>query len=112
MEGNFVTIQEHKEFARRQDAENERQNRCIADLGEKVERIHSLAISMERMSANIEKMTEAIERQGNLIEKQTIRIDEIEKEPAKDYKQIKMAIVTTVIGAVVGAAVGAVLMLL
>lgn len=112
MEGDFVTIQEHKEFARRIEEENVRQNHRISALEDNVKEIHGLTVSVERMAVNMENMLGAIERQGNLIEKQNERIDKIEYEPAKDYKQIKMAIVTTVIGAVVGAAVGAVLMLL
>lgn len=114
-EKDYITRKEHEEFARRMEAEgsrrddeNKRQNRRISDLEEKVEEIHSLALLMERMSGNIEKMTEAINRQGNLIEKQIVRIDEIEKEPAKDSKQIKMAIITSVIGAVVGSIGGVV----
>lgn len=112
MEGNFVTIQEHKEFALRIEEENVRQNHRISALEDKVKEIHGLTVSVEKMAVNMENMLGAIERQGNLIEKQNERIDKIEDEPAKDYKQIKMAIVTTVISAVVGAAVGAILMLL
>lgn len=116
---NYITRQVHEEFALRMEAENQRiedenkrQNRRLSDLEEKVEEIHSLALSMERMSANVEKMTEAIERQGNLIEKQNNRLDDIEKEPAKAYKGIKMEIVKTIISALVGAAVVAVVALL
>ena len=118
MEGT-ITRQEHEEFARRMDVENKRlaeedtrQNRRIAELEEKVGEIHNLALSMERMSANVEKMAEAIERQGNLIEKQTCRIDEIEREPAKEQKEIKMEVVKTIISALAGAAVVAVIALL
>lgn len=112
MEGNFVTIQEHKEFARRQDAENERQNRRIAELEENVKEIHSLTVSVERMAVNMENMLNAIERQGNLIEKQNERIDKIEDEPAKDYKQIKMDVIKTVVSGIIGAAVVAIIALL
>lgn len=112
MEGTFVTIQEHKEFARRIDDENTRQNRRLAALEDNVKEIHGLTVSVERMAVNMENMLVAIERQGNLIEKQNERIDKIEEEPAKDYKQIKMAIITAAISAVVGAVVGAVLVLL
>lgn len=74
MEGNYITRQEHDEFARRIEAEGKR-----------------------RDDEN---------------KRQNSRIDEIEKEPAKDYKQIKMAIITAIIGTVVGIVIGAVVALL
>lgn len=111
MENCYVTLEVHKEFACRQDAENERQNRRIAVLEENVKEIHSLTVSVERMAVNMENMLNAIERQGNLIEKQNERIDRIEGEPVKDYKQIKMDIVKTVVSGIIGAAVLAVISL-
>lgn len=112
MEGNYITLEFHKEFARRQDAENERQNRRLSALEENVKEIHSLTVSVERMAVNMENMLNAIERQGNLIEKQNERIDRIEEEPAKDYKQIKMDIIKTVVSGIIGAAVVAIIALL
>lgn len=116
---DVITRQEHEEFARRMDTENarlaeedRRQNHRIDDLEESVKEIHKLTVSMERMSANMQSMLEAIERQGKLIEKQTNRIDDIEREPTKDSKQIKMSIITTIVSAIVAAAVGAVITLL
>lgn len=110
--GEFVTIQEHREFALRIDQENTRQNRRLAMLEENVKEIHGLTVSVERMAVNMENMLLAIERQGILIEKQNSRIDDIEKEPAKDQKEIKMEIIKTIISALVGAAVVAVIALL
>lgn len=109
---NYITRQEHEEFSRRIDAESTRQNRRLSALEENVKEIHSLTVSVERMAANMENMLTAIERQGNLIEKQNERIDDIEKEPAKDYKGIKMEIIKTIISALVGAAVVAIVALL
>lgn len=109
---NAITRQEHEEFARRQDAENERQNRRIAVLEDNVKEIHGLTVSVERMAVNMENMLLAIERQGNLIETQSNRIDQIEKEPANDYKQIKTAIITAVVLVVVEAIAAAIIALL
>lgn len=109
MEESYVSRQEHKEFARRIDDENTRQNRRLSVLEENIKEIHGLTVSVERMAVNMENMLLAIERQGNLIEKQNRRIDEIEKEPAKDSKQIKMSIITTVISAIVAIIIGAVI---
>ena len=119
MDGDYITRQEHDEFARRieaegkrRDDENKRQNSRIGTLEENIKEIHGLTVSVERMAENMENMLAAIERQGNLLEKQNSRIDEIEKEPAKDSKQLKMAVITSVITTVVGAIIGAVLVLI
>lgn len=116
---NILSRQEHEEFARRMDAENKRlaeedrrQNHRIDELEENVKEIHKLTVSMERMSANMQGILEAIERQGSLIEKQIGRIDNIEKEPLIESRQIKMSIITTALSAVVAAVVGSVIALL
>lgn len=101
-EGMVVAKAWYEEFSKRMDDENTRQNRRIAELEENVKEIHKLTVSMERMSANMQSMLEAIERQGNLIERQTSRIDDIEKEPADNYKQIKTLIITTIVSAIIG----------
>lgn len=112
MDGNYITREVHEEFARRIDEENTRQNRRLSALEDNVKEIHGLTVSVERMAVNMENMLGAIQRQGNLIEKQNNRIDEIEKEPAKDSKQLKMAIITSVVTTIVGAIIGAVLVLI
>lgn len=112
MDGNYITKEVHEEFARRIDEENTRQNRRLSALEESVKEIHGLTVSVERMAVNMENMLLAIERQGNLIEKQNDRIDDIEKEPAKDSKQLKTAIITSVLTTIAGTIIGAVLMLI
>lgn len=92
----------HEEFSERMDAENARQNKRLDVLENAVNQMNSLTISVERMAVNMENMLEAIEHQGNLIENQNERLDKIEKEPADNYKQIKMLIITTIIGAIAG----------
>ena len=109
---NLITRQEHEEFARRIDAENERQSKRISALEDNVKEVHELTVSVGKMAVNMENMLNAIERQGNLIEKQNDRLDQIEKEPAETHKKIKMSIVTAIVSAVAGAVVGAVLVLL
>lgn len=102
----------HTEFAERIDAENARQNKRLDLLEKSVNHINDLTISVEKMAVNMTNMLEAIERQGDLLEKQVNRIDEMEKEPARDQKEIKMEIIKTIISALVGAVVVAVAALL
>ena len=105
MDGNYITRQEHEEFARRQDAENERQNRRIQLLEDNLRQINALTVSVEKMAVNMENMLAEQQRQGD-------RLEDLEKEPAETNRQIKIAVITSVIGTVAGAAVMAILTLL
>ena len=105
MDGNYITRQEHEEFARRQDAENERQNRRIQLLEDNLRQINDLTVSVEKMAVNMENMLAEQKRQGD-------RLEELEKEPAETNRQIKLAVITSVIGTVAGAVVMAILTLL
>lgn len=95
----------HKEYARRVDAEDERQNARINLLEENSKQINALALSIERISVNMENV---------LIEVKGIdgRLKKLESEPVESQRQIKTAIITAIISTVVGAAVGALIMVL
>lgn len=105
MDGNYITRQEHEEFARRQDAENERQNRRIQLLEDNLRQINALTVSVEKMAVNMENMLAEQKRQGE-------RLEDLEKEPAETHKQIKLAVITSVIGTIAGAVVMAIITLL
>lgn len=102
---NFITRQEHDEFTKRIDAENNRQNRRIELLEKNISQINSLTVSVEKMALNMENMLEVLEKQGK-------RLEALEKEPVETGRQIKSAIITTVVGTVIGAAVTAIIMIL
>lgn len=102
---NYITRQEHDEFARRQDAENERQNRRIQLLEDNVRQINELTLTVKEMSVNMSNMLIEMRKQGD-------RLDALEKEPAETTKQIKQAIITAIVGTVVGAVVTAIIMIL
>ena len=104
MDETYVTIGEHKEFARRQDAENERQNRRLSLVEDSVRQINALTVSIEKMAVSMENMLAEQKRQGE-------RLETLEKEPAEAGKQIRLAAITSVIGAVAGAAAMALLAL-
>lgn len=105
MDGNYISRQEHEEFSRRQDAENERQNRRLQLLEDTVRQINDLTVSVREMAVSMKSMLEEQKAQGE-------RLEALEKEPAEAHKQIKMSVITAVISAVVGAVAGAVLVLL
>lgn len=102
---NFITRQEHDEFSKRQDAENDRQNRRIQLLENNVRQINELTVSVKEMAVNMGNMLKELEKQGE-------RLEALEKEPAETTKQIKQAIITAIVGTIVGAVVTAVIMIL
>ena len=101
----YITREFHDEFARRIDAENERQNRRISLLEETIRQINDLTVSVKEMAVNMGNMLEEQRRQGD-------RLEKLEKEPLETNKQIKQAIITSIAGTVVGAIVTAVIMIL
>ena len=102
---DFITKREHEEFARRIDAENERQNKRIGLLEENVRQINNLTVSVREMAVNMGNMLEEQKKQGE-------RLGKLEREPAETNKQIRQTVITSIVGTFVGAVVTAALMLL
>lgn len=94
----YISREEHKEFAERIDAENERQNKRLSSLEETVKEIQRLTIAVERMAVSMEAMTKEIASQGQ-------RLDAIEKEPADKWKNAVWVVVSALIAAAIGALV-------
>ncbi len=92
----YISREEHKEFAERIDAENERQNKRLSSLEETVKEIQRLTIAVERMAVSMEAMTKEIASQGQ-------RLDAIEKEPADKWKNAVWIVVSALIAAAIGA---------
>ena len=105
MDANYISRFEHEEFSKKIDAEEERQNRRIALLEENIREINTLTVSVEKMAVNMGNMLDELKRQGE-------RLGKLEQEPAETSRQIKLAIITSIIGTVVGAVATAALMIL
>ena len=95
---DYISREEHKEFAERIDAENERQNKRLSSLEETVKEIQRLTIAVERMAVSMEAMTKEIASQGQ-------RLDAIEKEPADKWKNAVWLVISALIAAAIGALV-------
>ncbi len=90
-----VTQAEHKEFAKRQDEENKRQNKRIDELEETVRQIGTLTASVEKLAVSIESMAREQEQQGK-------QLQEIEARDGEKWRQVTGYIVTAVIGIILG----------
>ena len=106
MDQDYITRQEHEEFARRMDSENERirdenerQNKRIEIVEESVKEFNKLALQIERIAGSIQQMTEELSKQGQ-------RLEGIESKPGKRWETLVGGIIGAIAGAI-GAAIAA-----
>lgn len=96
MDKNFyLPRREHEEFAKRQDAENNRQNRRIEELEESVRQNGALTTSVEKLALSMEGMLQEQEKQGK-------RLEVLESRDGEKWRKVTGYILTTIIGIVVG----------
>lgn len=69
-------------------------NHRVDTLEDNYKQINSLTVSIEKMAVSVENMTKELERQGR-------KLDELEAEPAKKWKQAVWIIISVSITAVV-----------
>lgn len=91
----YITREEHKEFARRLDAEEERQNRRLELLEENVQELQRTNITLERLTNNVEIMAKELSKQGE-------RLENLEGVPAKDWNTLKAGIIGAIAAAIGG----------
>ena len=96
MPEDSVSRREHEEFARRIDAENERQNHRIASLEEGLGRTSNLVVSVEKLAANMETMLKEMEKQGQ-------RLSVLEGRDGEMWRKVAGYLITAVIGLIIGA---------
>lgn len=77
----------------------------VKELEAESRALQELTVCVNKMAVNMENMIGELAKHGE-------RLEAIEKAPAETNKQIKQAIITSIVGTIVGAAVTAVLMLL
>ena len=92
---DFVPIREHEEFAKRQDAENRRQNKRIDELEENVRQLGALTTSVEKLASSMESMLKEQEKQGE-------RLEVLEGRDGEMWRKVTGHIITAIIGIAVG----------
>lgn len=92
-EKKYVTLEVHNEFAKRLEAENQRQNNDIDELKANVREIQRLTVSVEKMAVSMENMTTEIKAQSQ-------RLSEIEKEPADRWRKLLSVVGAALVGAI------------
>ncbi len=95
-----ISRQEHEEFARRMETENQRlkdedarQNRRLEVLEENVREMSTLATSVEKLATNMEGMLREQEKQGK-------RLETLESRDGEMWRKVTSYVLTCVVGAV------------
>ena len=94
MDGNFLPMAVHDEYAKRMDDEHKRQNKRITDLENKVEDIGELTTSVASLAKSVEQMAKAQEKQGK-------RLEALEQKPAKKWESFFDKVVWAVAAALI-----------
>lgn len=92
----FLTVEVHKEFEKRVEEENDRQNHRLESLETGLKEVNKIAGSVERLVTQIETLTKEISKQGE-------RLEEIEKKPAKRWDVVITGALSAIVGALMAA---------
>lgn len=94
MNEEFVSIEVHNEFAKRIEAEDERQNKRISKLEDAVGKIGELTVSIKELATNVSNMAKEQSKFGD-------RLEAIEAKPAQNWEKLVWAIGGAVIVALI-----------
>lgn len=90
-----ITRAEHEEFRRRIEEENNRQDARIKILEGQVDGLKELSVSIERLAINMENMVKEQVKQGE-------RLEVLESQDGKMWREVVKYVITTLIGLVLG----------
>ena len=99
---NYITRQEHNEYARRMEDEHKRQNHRISELEKSHEENHKLLISVEKLALNMETMQKEQKEQGERLEAHTERFEKLEGRDGEKWRKVTSHLLTTALGILVG----------
>ena len=99
---NYILRGEHDEFAKRIDAEQERQNKRLNILEESMKQYMTLTLSVEKLALSVEQMVKEQKKQGE-------KIEELENAPVKNWNTIKASILSALGGALGTALISAII---
>ena len=95
MAEEFVSIEVHNEFAKRIEAEDERQNRRLAKLEDAVGQMTELTVSVKELASNMANMAK---EQGKIGE----RLEVIENKPSQNWDKLMWTIAGALIAGIIG----------
>ena len=100
-EQEYVTRQEHNEFAKRVEKEDDRQNARIGTLEKRVDDLYDMKAAISVVGLKIDTISKDLLRL-------TKDVEYLKSEPGDNWKSIKRTIVSVVVTALATAAVAAI----
>lgn len=91
----YVTLEVHREFAKRMDEANERQSKRLSILEEKIQEVNRTSTAIERLSTKMEHMLEEQRKQGE-------KLSAIENRDGEMWRKVVGYIISAVVGGVIG----------
>lgn len=88
---DFISRQEHEEFAHRMDDEHKRQNHRITEMEEICKQNNKLLASVEKLALNMENMQKEVSEQGR-------KLEELESRDGQMWRKVSGYVVTTILG--------------
>lgn len=95
MDTTPITRAEHEEFAKRIDAENNRQNARIKLLEGQTKQVTDIAMSVRELAQSVKQMAETQKEQGEKLEK-------LEGMDGEKWRSVVGYVITAVIGILIG----------
>lgn len=95
MDTTPITRAEHEEFAKRIDAENDRQNARIELLEDQTKQVTDIAMSVRELAQSVKQMAETQKEQGEKLEK-------LEGMDGEKWRSVVGYVITAVIGILIG----------
>lgn len=95
----YITREEHREFATRIEQENDRQNHRLTQIESDVK-------DNRKLTASVEILAKSVERIAKEQEKMSARLTAIEQEPADNWKKFLWLLFATAVGAIFGHFIG------
>ncbi len=95
MTEEYVSIEVHNEFAKRIEAEDDRQNKRIAKLEDAVGQMTELTVSVKELASNMANMAK---EQGKIGE----RLEVIENRPSQNWDKLMWTIAGALIAGIIG----------
>lgn len=95
MDGNYVSMEFHNEYAKRIEDEYKRQNKRLDNLEKAIEENRELSLSIERLTVSVQSMVEEQKAQGK-------RLESLENRDGEMWRKIVGYVITTIVGILIG----------
>jgi hypothetical protein len=92
---DFLTMVEHREYAKRMEDEHRRQNHRLDELEKQTAQNNKLLVSVEKLALSMENMQKEQKEQGD-------RLEALEARDGEMWRKVVSYIITAAIGIVVG----------